>query len=133
MSKNMKLIMESFRGFAKEIQKENLNETNDWLFLIHQALGSQEDENWGPPSVNAKKLLSLDPAQRKKSLEPWLVNQLHKDALARYISDSDLEEELRSITTGAQPVKEPVKEPVKKPKQIEIPQDDPPSLKEQKK
>ena len=116
MSKDMKLIMESFRSFVKEstkegspctergvdaehmggvrdadgncvpkkTQKENLNETNDWLFLIHQALGAQEDEKWGPPAKLAEKLLWLTPAQRKESLEPWLDDH-HKDTLRDHI------------------------------------------------
>ena len=97
MSKDMKLIMERFNSFVNE----RINEAG---YVVGKALEFIEKE--GGPAFSAKSeaesLLSKSEQEIKKSLEPYLIDDVDRQALAS-LSEEDLKAELQFITTGKRP------------------------------
>ena len=123
MSKDMKLIMESFRGFTKEIQNEagmsdpdipmsvSAGGINEDGYVVATALQQIEQEGEGgafSAKSQAKKLLAMDEQEIKRQLEPYLYSKAERGALAN-LSKDDLDAELRYIATGSREIAQPKK------------------------
>ena len=122
MSKDMKLIMESFRGFTKEIQNEagmsdpdipmsvSDGGINEEGYVVAIALQQIEHEGGSAFSAKsqAKKLLAMDEQEIKRQLEPYLYSKADRGALAN-LSKDDLDAELRYIAAGSRQITQPKK------------------------
>ena len=119
MSKDMKLIMESFRGF--------LNEITDEGYVVATALQAAEARTDLTPQRFAQDLLKMDAAAARTQLLGYLDNKVDRFYLTN-LPEEELKAELNYIATGSrEPNAVPKAAPKPAPKPTsDIPPDQPP-------
>ena len=109
MSKDMKLIMESFRSFVNEVTEEG--------YVVATALQAAEARTDLAPQRFAQDLLKMDLAAARTQLLGYLDNKVDRFYLTN-LPDKELKAELNHIATGpraAKPAPKPAPKPVPKP------------------